>query len=148
MKFKRRTGFHNCTSIARDWQASWVGRTSWSAAGLPAGFYREEAGRANTRTFEALEWGIERRLAKTTMTLRTLLLLVPWALRAQPAPAPVIEELVTANRILVNEGVLDAYGHVSVRDPANPNYGRFIAEPFERGFGATIHTHFGIAIKL
>jgi ribulose-5-phosphate 4-epimerase/fuculose-1-phosphate aldolase len=25
-----------------------------------------------------------------------------------------------ANRILVNEGVLDAFGHVSIRDPANP----------------------------
>jgi len=28
-----------------------------------------------------------------------------------------IEDLVAANRILVNEGVLDAYGHVSVRHP-------------------------------
>ena len=28
-----------------------------------------------------------------------------------------IEELVRANRILANEGVLDAFGHVSVRDP-------------------------------
>ena len=56
------------------------------------------------------------------MLLRTLVLLTPCALLAQtPAPS-VIEELVTANRILVNEGVLDAYGHVSVRDPANPNH--------------------------
>lgn len=30
------------------------------------------------------------------------------------------EDLVAANRILVNEGVLDAYGHVSMRHPANP----------------------------
>ena len=30
------------------------------------------------------------------------------------------EDLVAANRILVNEGVLDAYGHVSLRHPANP----------------------------
>src|SRR5579863_6890219 len=32
-----------------------------------------------------------------------------------------IEELVLANRILSNEGVLDAYGHVSVRSATNPN---------------------------
>jgi ribulose-5-phosphate 4-epimerase/fuculose-1-phosphate aldolase len=30
-----------------------------------------------------------------------------------------IEDLVTANRILVNEGVLDAYGHISVRHPGH-----------------------------
>lgn len=33
----------------------------------------------------------------------------------------VIEDLVAANRILVAQGVLDAYGHVSIRDPGNPN---------------------------
>jgi ribulose-5-phosphate 4-epimerase/fuculose-1-phosphate aldolase len=32
-----------------------------------------------------------------------------------------IAELVLANRILSNEGVVDAYGHVSMRDPHNPN---------------------------
>ena len=31
-----------------------------------------------------------------------------------------LEDLVAANRILAMEGVLDAYGHVSVRSPANP----------------------------
>ncbi len=43
---------------------------------------------------------------------------------ARPAPSTfaVIEELVTANHILANEGVLDGYGHVSVRNPANPNH--------------------------
>lgn len=43
---------------------------------------------------------------------------------ARPAPTTfaVIEELVTANHILANEGVLDGYGHVSVRNPANPNH--------------------------
>jgi ribulose-5-phosphate 4-epimerase/fuculose-1-phosphate aldolase len=56
------------------------------------------------------------------MIPRTLLLLVSWTLLAQPATPPVIEELVTANRILANEGVLDAYGHVSMRDPANSNH--------------------------
>ncbi len=33
----------------------------------------------------------------------------------------VIEELAVANRILSNEGVIDAFGHVSVRHPADPN---------------------------
>ena len=39
-----------------------------------------------------------------------------------PAPAahlPVIDELVEANHILANEGVVDGYGHVSVRSPTN-----------------------------
>src|SRR3954469_22228940 len=31
-----------------------------------------------------------------------------------------INDLVIANRILANEDVVDAYGHVSVRHPANP----------------------------
>jgi ribulose-5-phosphate 4-epimerase/fuculose-1-phosphate aldolase len=30
-----------------------------------------------------------------------------------------VDDIVTANRILANEGVLDGYGHVSVRNPAN-----------------------------
>jgi HCOMODA/2-hydroxy-3-carboxy-muconic semialdehyde decarboxylase len=33
-----------------------------------------------------------------------------------------IDDLVTANHILASEGILDGYGHVSVRDPANPNH--------------------------
>jgi len=40
---------------------------------------------------------------------------------AAPTRQAIINELVTANRILANEGVLDGYGHVSVRDPANPS---------------------------
>jgi ribulose-5-phosphate 4-epimerase/fuculose-1-phosphate aldolase len=35
-----------------------------------------------------------------------------------------IEELALANRILAHEGVLDAFGHVSVRHPGNP--GRYL----------------------
>lgn len=31
-------------------------------------------------------------------------------------------ELVAANRILANEGVVDAFGHVSVRDPESPDH--------------------------
>ncbi len=36
----------------------------------------------------------------------------------------IIEELALANRILAQEGVLDAFGHVSVRHPADP--GRYL----------------------
>src|SRR6516164_10596675 len=32
-----------------------------------------------------------------------------------------IEDLVAANRILAQEGVLDAYGHVSIRHPVDPD---------------------------
>jgi ribulose-5-phosphate 4-epimerase/fuculose-1-phosphate aldolase len=32
-----------------------------------------------------------------------------------------LDELVTANRILAREGILDAFGHVSVRHPAHPD---------------------------
>jgi len=46
----------------------------------------------------------------------------------QPAPTPeqarakAIEDLVVANRILVELGVLDAYGHVSIRVPGDPKH--------------------------
>jgi ribulose-5-phosphate 4-epimerase/fuculose-1-phosphate aldolase len=48
-------------------------------------------------------------------------------LRAQkadsnPGESALIADLVLANHILANEGVLDAYGHVSMRDPRNPNH--------------------------
>ena len=33
----------------------------------------------------------------------------------------VLEEIVTANRILAREGVVDSFGHVSARHPDNPN---------------------------
>ncbi len=51
-------------------------------------------------------------------------LFAPFSLYAQTAPKhrPLIDELVVANRILANEGVLDAYGHVSVRDAQNPEH--------------------------
>jgi ribulose-5-phosphate 4-epimerase/fuculose-1-phosphate aldolase len=52
--------------------------------------------------------------------------LTPWLFLQAQAPKaksrPVIDELVTANHILANIGVLDAYGHVSVRDDRNPNH--------------------------
>jgi ribulose-5-phosphate 4-epimerase/fuculose-1-phosphate aldolase len=34
-------------------------------------------------------------------------------------PLPELRRLVAANRVLANEGVVDAFGHVSVRDPRN-----------------------------
>ena len=40
---------------------------------------------------------------------------------AGPADARLIEDLVAANRILVDQGVLDGYGHVSVRHDQDPH---------------------------
>ena len=34
----------------------------------------------------------------------------------------VLEELVTANRILANEGIVDSFGHVSARHPDKPDH--------------------------
>ena len=34
----------------------------------------------------------------------------------------VLEELVTGNRILANEGIVDSFGHVSARHPDNPKH--------------------------
>jgi ribulose-5-phosphate 4-epimerase/fuculose-1-phosphate aldolase len=45
------------------------------------------------------------------------------ALPGTPDPA-LLEDLVAANRILSDHGVLDAYGHLSARDPGNPQYYR------------------------
>src|SRR5438309_7517034 len=35
---------------------------------------------------------------------------------------PLIQDLVIANRVLAKEDVVDAYGHVSLRHPDNPNH--------------------------
>ena len=50
-----------------------------------------------------------------------------WPTRAQspsgsggPVEPGLIEDLVAANRILADQGVLDGFGHVSVRHPGNP----------------------------
>ena len=40
---------------------------------------------------------------------------------AGPAAPALIEDLVAANRILADQGVVDAYGHVSVRHDRDPN---------------------------
>ena len=34
----------------------------------------------------------------------------------------IMKDLVIANRILANENVVDAYGHVSIRHPDKPNH--------------------------
>ena len=37
-----------------------------------------------------------------------------------PAQQTVFEELVTATKILLHEGILDTFGHISARDPEDP----------------------------
>jgi len=55
-------------------------------------------------------------------TLAATVLVPPRARAADgDAAAAVIDDLVTANRILAHENVVDGFGHVSVRDPQNPN---------------------------
>jgi ribulose-5-phosphate 4-epimerase/fuculose-1-phosphate aldolase len=41
---------------------------------------------------------------------------------SEPALASLVEDLVAANHILADQQVLDAFGHVSVRHPANPSH--------------------------
>ena len=60
--------------------------------------------------------------------LASLALALTWAIApiasAQPPaplPVPLAADVIAANRILVNLGVIDVRGHVSVRDPVNPN---------------------------
>jgi hemin uptake protein HemP len=55
-----------------------------------------------------------------------LLALAPTSAQTPPASggpveASVIEDLVAANRILADQGVLDGFGHVSIRHPGNPS---------------------------
>jgi ribulose-5-phosphate 4-epimerase/fuculose-1-phosphate aldolase len=38
------------------------------------------------------------------------------------APAALIDDIVTGSRVLADFGVLDGFGHVSARDPSNPNH--------------------------
>ena len=68
---------------------------------------------------------MNRHTCSACLLVGTAFLAAAGAVSAQTATAPdrrtLIDELVLANRILANEGVLDGYGHVSVRSPANPN---------------------------
>jgi HCOMODA/2-hydroxy-3-carboxy-muconic semialdehyde decarboxylase len=59
-------------------------------------------------------------LAITAAILSATALSVLGQAPAPPTRQVVISELVTANHILANEGVLDGYGHVSVRSPTDP----------------------------
>jgi HCOMODA/2-hydroxy-3-carboxy-muconic semialdehyde decarboxylase len=38
------------------------------------------------------------------------------------ADAAVIDDIVVGSRVLAEQGVLDAFGHVSARDPKNPDH--------------------------
>ena len=40
--------------------------------------------------------------------------------QSERAPMNLVEDLVAANRILAEHGVIDAYGHVSVRSAKDP----------------------------
>src|SRR5207248_4674702 len=40
---------------------------------------------------------------------------------AMSASTPALDDLVTANRILAREGVVDSFGHVSIRHPDQPD---------------------------
>jgi ribulose-5-phosphate 4-epimerase/fuculose-1-phosphate aldolase len=42
-----------------------------------------------------------------------------WAQQGTPVPADVVSDLVAGNHILTQEGILDGYGHISVRHPRN-----------------------------
>jgi len=69
--------------------------------------------------------------ARAVLALAMLLAVAPAGFlpaRAQTAPvsggpvdASVTEDLVAANRILADQGVLDGFGHVSVRHPGSPD---------------------------
>jgi ribulose-5-phosphate 4-epimerase/fuculose-1-phosphate aldolase len=68
-------------------------------------------------------------LAGAVAAMLVVTALRPAAQQAPPIPPPpalptghagLIEDLVAANRALVQQGVLDAWGHVSVRDDRNP----------------------------
>jgi HCOMODA/2-hydroxy-3-carboxy-muconic semialdehyde decarboxylase len=66
--------------------------------------------------------------ASAAIVVIASLVLATSRLAAQPTPAsagPVdpalIDDLVAANRILAAEGIFDAFGHVSVRHPRDPN---------------------------
>jgi ribulose-5-phosphate 4-epimerase/fuculose-1-phosphate aldolase len=59
-------------------------------------------------------------LAMLLPTMRHVTAQAPPA-SAGPPDARLVEDLVAANRILVEQGVLDGYGHVSVRHDRDPN---------------------------
>jgi ribulose-5-phosphate 4-epimerase/fuculose-1-phosphate aldolase len=83
-----------------------------------------------------LKAGFGRRgfLSGSSLLLTGALLGATEEAKAKPAPVPatpeavpqekdaLLADLVTANHILQDQGVVDGYGHVSVRNPTNPNH--------------------------
>ena len=65
-----------------------------------------------------------RTATRAALALAALISGAPVAARAQAAPdlAALIDDLVMANRILYHQGVLDGFGHVSVRHPTVPGH--------------------------
>jgi len=66
-----------------------------------------------------------RRRARWSAALVLVAALLPAAAaRAQSSPglAALIDDLVVANRILYHQGVLDGFGHVSIRHPTTPGH--------------------------
>jgi HCOMODA/2-hydroxy-3-carboxy-muconic semialdehyde decarboxylase len=59
-------------------------------------------------------------LAAVSLVATALASLCALAQTASPNPGALIEDLVAANRILADQGVLDGFGHVSVRRPEQP----------------------------
>src|SRR5262245_65272588 len=62
---------------------------------------------------------------RTAVIALASLALVSFSAHAQPRSAKaaaVIEDLVAANRILAAQGILPGYGHVSARNPDDPNH--------------------------
>ena len=65
-----------------------------------------------------------RAATRAALALAALLSCASTAALAQPAPdlAALIDDLVVANHILYHQGVLDGFGHVSVRHPTVPGH--------------------------
>jgi ribulose-5-phosphate 4-epimerase/fuculose-1-phosphate aldolase len=65
-------------------------------------------------------------LALASLALAGLALAMPaMPLHAQAlpnVPPALLDDIVTGSRVLAEFGVVDAFGHVSARDPANPNH--------------------------
>jgi Class II Aldolase and Adducin N-terminal domain len=74
------------------------------------------------RKFNAQMW--EARIMKSTLLAIVMLLGIVGAASAEEkadADAVLKRDIVTAFKILVNEGILDSFGHVSARSTKNPN---------------------------
>src|SRR5580704_8621749 len=105
---------------------------------------RKKANKSNSKEISMsfnhlLKAGFGRRgfLSGSSLLLTSALLGATEEANAKPAPVPappepvpqdkqdkdaLLADLVIANHILQDQGVVDGYGHVSVRNPANPNH--------------------------